>query len=345
METSHGNGRSTEDPGRKPATERDQWAVLGGIRFLLAMIVVLHHVGSDMRRSDPTHTLDFGAIAAVIGFFVISGYSMANSLTRDSDTRRFYARRFWRIYPSYVVALALAVAPALLFTTVLSAVRPGWNHAPNMHQLLMASVFMQSFLMPGNVPSNGVLWSLSIEVWLYVLCPWLFMTSRRWLLILATCSAIFYVVYVCLRGPQLDACTHGIGLLAMAWAFIGGFVFYRFRAVIAHRIPWLAAGVVLGSVLPNHWSGAVVAVVVAVVLCGDEITVPPAWRKPLIFAGDVSYPLYLVHMPVLHTAVGLGHPYGPSIVCAAIVVAIAVRVIIEVPVEMIQKRYHLLRRA
>ena len=84
---------------------------MGLVRFLLAISVTLAHVPS---RS----LLGFDMIAAdtsVQAFFLISGFYMALVLTENghySSTRIFYASRYMRLWPIYIVC---AAASLLLF--------------------------------------------------------------------------------------------------------------------------------------------------------------------------------------------------------------------------------------
>jgi peptidoglycan/LPS O-acetylase OafA/YrhL len=324
----------------KPEPEnKDQWAVLAGARFVLALAVMLHHVTGYVPLADPLHGADFGGIPSVMGFFVISGYSMANSLSRDGDARRFYERRFWRIYPSYLFAIALAAVPCLLLNNVFPTAQPGFHQIPDLRQFLCACVFMQGFITPGDLPANGVIWSLSCEVWLYAFCPLLFRASLKWLKVIALCSIGFYVAHGWYDKGFFYADSYGIAFLSFAWAFIGGFAYYKYSGRSWSTPALIVAGVALTCIGNREVYGPVnFALVIAVVAAARHIKLNPNWRKPLIFAGNLSYPLYLVHVPVLNYLYGLGFNYGIGMACAAIAVALAVRCGIEAPIEWYQKR-------
>lgn len=87
------------------------WAILAGLRFLLALIVVGVHLA---RFANPNSLIcrmaHLGGFTAVIGFLVVSGISMAASVERRPQG--FLGRRVLRIYPLY---LAAVLAPLLLF--------------------------------------------------------------------------------------------------------------------------------------------------------------------------------------------------------------------------------------
>src|SRR6476646_11628253 len=48
------------------------------------------------------------AVEFVIVFFVLSGFSIAHSLSSNSSILSFYKRRFIRLYPPYLMALTWA---------------------------------------------------------------------------------------------------------------------------------------------------------------------------------------------------------------------------------------------
>lgn len=71
-----------EDSSALATSSASQWATLSGLRFFLAMVVVLGHfvrfVGPDtINIFDSTDT---SSRSAVWGFFVLSGFSIASSL-------------------------------------------------------------------------------------------------------------------------------------------------------------------------------------------------------------------------------------------------------------------------
>lgn len=75
-----------------------RWAVLGGLRFALAALVLVGHA----RYCTPTYRwvqflAQFGSFSAVLGFFLISGYSIAHSYDRRPDG--FFRRRIQRLAP------------------------------------------------------------------------------------------------------------------------------------------------------------------------------------------------------------------------------------------------------
>src|SRR6218665_3154567 len=85
--------------------EESQWALLALMRFGLSAIVAVGHLGlflpGEAGWIHAANLLD--GKAAVIGFLMISGYSIHASLEREPDG--FLLRRFLRVYPLYFLCV------------------------------------------------------------------------------------------------------------------------------------------------------------------------------------------------------------------------------------------------
>jgi peptidoglycan/LPS O-acetylase OafA/YrhL len=164
-----------------PAKARQTYLpALTGLRFLLALWVILHHLTGrgqplePMARSLPAalYALLRGGYLAVTTFFVLSGFVLSRSYSRAKWTRRHLARyavgRIARVYPVYLVSL-LIVAPFIAADRV-----------PGKASLLAAyALLLQAWL--GRIPVswNTPAWSLSCEMFFYLLFPLLAMRFAR----------------------------------------------------------------------------------------------------------------------------------------------------------------------
>ena len=116
-------------------------------------------------------------------FFVISGFLIHLSYLREScephsparcsgalDVRRYYSKRFWRIYPPYLGALALAM---LLHKGIMTGhIYPFWTA---LHFLLLQNLAPQ-----GIAYISLVFWSLCVEVQIYLFYPVLLKIRRSY---------------------------------------------------------------------------------------------------------------------------------------------------------------------
>lgn len=163
----------------RPATQ-PQVAVLESARGLAALLVTLAHIWVFTRPlMDATQQQGWLGLAvagnkAVPIFVVLSGlliYRACRALASLDDLRRYALRRFWRVYPVYLLSVlclhALGQAPA----------QPG---------VLWTDVLMVRVLTQGALPlGNPVAWSVYVEVLMYALMPLWVLVCRRHALVLA----------------------------------------------------------------------------------------------------------------------------------------------------------------
>jgi peptidoglycan/LPS O-acetylase OafA/YrhL len=127
--------------------------------------------------------LSYGSLGVTL-FFVLSGYCIhrrgAGQLVVDPrasiDLKAFAVRRFWRIYPTYLCALLIT---ALIDGWILA--RTGIRDPAqddSLHAFLVSLVTLQGYLAV-YFGTNGVFWTLAMEVHLYLAYPILFYLSRR----------------------------------------------------------------------------------------------------------------------------------------------------------------------
>ncbi|MGC3999832.1 MAG: acyltransferase [Anaeromyxobacter sp.] len=285
---------------------------LDGARGLAVLLVLSIH--SPLRLVIP-----FGWMGVDL-FFVLSGFLITGILldTRDDPHffRNFYARRALRILPLYLAWLffVFAVAPrvpALRFDT---AATPIWEYL----------LYVQNLVPRGPAPSIlSVAWSLAVEEQFYVLWPLLVWLLRRR-------GLVFVLGALILAAPALRwlLLTRGI-----SGDYVYGFTPCRvdtlsLGSLLAIAVRWVppqtikalarfSAVVVLpASILASALYLHVAPLGAALVFLGVAIGLTGAlgcclWTNPLarLFrsrvlraVGQVSYGIYLIHMPVFIVA-------------------------------------------
>jgi peptidoglycan/LPS O-acetylase OafA/YrhL len=302
-------------------------ADIDGLRAIAVMSVVGYHAFPRSLR---------GGFTGVDVFFVISGFLISGLILDDLGRgrftfRRFYARRFRRIFPALVVVLAaclvygaVMLAPDALRDLGKQAVAAAAFSSNILLERTRAGYFNQ------NEASNPLLhlWSLGVEEQFYIAWPIvLVLTFGRARRLLVVCGGLLVVSFA-----LNIALTHSDPRAAFYWPMprfwellLGSLLAHaaRFGAGAAgalenpaHRVQaeWRAlAGLGLigaGFVLVNNarafpgWWALLPTVGTALV-----ISAPQAWinrillsAKPLVFIGLISYPLYLWHWVVLSFA-------------------------------------------
>lgn len=178
-------------------------AEVESIRGLAAFLVAFGHAAAMtlvVQRADFTpggiaHFLvsaQIHASAAVLIFFVISGYVLGLSLDRDAQAEfpaeylAFVWRRCWRIYPAHLVSLCLLVPIGLALLTwrhtdlspfaFLTPIERFHLHGDAYRVLTPRALFNGAALLATRY--NNVTWSLRVEVLMGLVLPFMWRLSR-----------------------------------------------------------------------------------------------------------------------------------------------------------------------
>jgi peptidoglycan/LPS O-acetylase OafA/YrhL len=276
------------------------WDILAGLRFFLAWIVLASHVSNFVPYRDWLIRFDyFGGHAAVLGFLLVSGYSIAHSISKNSAG--FYQRRLIRIYPLYLTAIIFSPIPFLIV---------GHNikeySLPTIKNLVGNLFFLQGFA-EFPLSSNGIVWTLSIEVACYLLAPFFLRLGSKKLLILIAISSSCYMLFPhlpLLLGNGRTTSVYGIPLLLLMWAWLLGFVFYLHSHQKAMQVLLIGLGC-LTIVTSYSYYGVGKLAIVTYVFCAlilinsARLSFPNIVLKTFRYLGELSYPLYLFHFPAI----------------------------------------------
>lgn len=312
----------------------DCWSVLAGLRFWLALIVAVNHLAGDVDVGRLGWVARFGSFEAILGFLLISGYSIAESYKARPEG--YLARRAARVYPVYLAAIAMtyAVIPVPLTAEFIATIAA---NALFLNQAVTTSTYV------------GVAWSLSLEVWLYLLAPWLACRSPQVLQRLIALSMLAYVVHVCGRSlfhwPYYNRVGFGLNLLLLSFAWLAGWLVsvlpQRGRAlalvagVFALHIGLTtaiqsvyrykhAAMAELPADLLNHAMQSATLLLVWLVIrhAAGAGARPAALSSPwLRWLGDLSYPLYLLHIPTFIALKNAGVDNAYAMLAAALLLS------------------------
>jgi peptidoglycan/LPS O-acetylase OafA/YrhL len=310
------------------------------IRLLLAVAVVYSHAhllggfgeeGFSVLCKGQT----IAGRLAVIGFFGISGFLVAQSFSARGDAWQFVKARLLRILPGFYFAL---VVTAYVLAPLIARFNRGGGHwqSDEAAHFVLGNAFVKIARwnigdvlkgLPFTESLNGALWSLFPEVCCYGLIlivgvlGWLKAWSANVLLAFAAVAAL-HVSYILAPslpnlGPPLLTLT---GWAPYVAAFLGGtsIFCYQERLGIGAKS---AVGWILASALLLKLGGW--ALLGPIVLPLALINTALAFRARLPF--DLSYGTYVLHFPVLHllTALGFNHRGFAAYLTLALAVSFA----------------------
>jgi peptidoglycan/LPS O-acetylase OafA/YrhL len=285
------------------------WPLLAGLRFAFSLWVLCAHICNFAEH--PLPVLSLSGAMPVLCFFAISGFSIHHSIaTKPSGYMR---RRFWRVYPTNFASVSIALVGYLVLGPDLkSAVaHAGGDIIPPLTWI--GSYLLLQCILPIMVPLMFPAWSLSIEVAFYAMAPLLQRLSLNVLLALSGLSLLAFFGLHLLIGTFLATLVfqktvffHAFG---MFWAFACGWIAYT----NAHRI-WLmlifavSGPLAVASYPPffniDGWISLVATlvswfVVVPVLFMPPSLNLRSSIATALSYLGDLAYPLYLSHYPVM----------------------------------------------
>lgn len=311
---------------------RPRYEILDGLRGVAAMLVVWYHFFEAFATSPADQLMNHGYLA-VDFFFVLSGFVIGYAYDgRRIGAGQFMLRRVVRLQPMVVLSVVLGAVAYL----VQGSVR--WDGTPVPFVHVAVALVLGLFMIPvlpgasadvrGNgemFPLNGPAWSLFFE----------YIGSVAYAVVLRRLStrALVWVVVVsaaglacCVAGNMSGAYHQGLGwtlagggfwggLCRLSFSFSMGLLLTRnFRPRLVGGAFWICAAVIavvmgcpyVGGAEPSVWNGVydlvctffVFPAVVWVGACGA--TTDAFSTRVCEFSGRMSYPLYIVHYPVMY---------------------------------------------
>jgi peptidoglycan/LPS O-acetylase OafA/YrhL len=305
------------------AARKPSLPALTGLRTLLALSIVLFHFTPP--NMGPLYPIIDNGFIFVGFFFLLSGYILSyNYADRpELSKREFWVARFSRLYPVYLLALALSF----------QMLRSEWgarSHAEFWQGLLLTPLLLQGWLPNLATFWNTVAWTLSCELMLYLAFPYLIRIPlpRRPAKLVGLLLALWVVglvphgLYLLLNPDHLSApvdrytSTTLVRMLkftppAYICTFLAGLTLGRLKAQLTlrtrHRM-LLTAGSLVGIGLALYvflplmpyllLHGGLLVPLFAALTLGLSGPSPFATLfgvKPLVYVGRATFCLYLLH--------------------------------------------------
>ena len=163
-ETTPSSAAQTTAPSVATGTGRPRLAWLDALRGIGAMAVVAEHMLQWTAPSLRPYWFNLGMYGVLV-FFLVSGYIIPRSLEHRGDVRTFWVSRLFRLYPIYLLVIAVALATAY------------WMPIRPAVQRDISAVAAHITMLMDVVDGAGVvdtMWTLSYEMVFYLLVTALF---------------------------------------------------------------------------------------------------------------------------------------------------------------------------
>jgi len=308
-----------------------------------AAVVVLHYMeyakDNAVAHFVFAHVQHFNLFVDL--FFVISGFVIAKQylerVSGPDDIKRFFWRRMARIYPLHLLTLAFYLAIAAVLQLGLAR---GENPARYPLSDLPAQLLMLHALIGERLTFNFPSWSLSAEMFCYLLFPFLAAGAARWrssvpIIVVIAVLANSAVSAFTDAGTWTDWINRG-GMFRALPSFALGVTLYIFRARLdlapAIQLPFtllLSAFLVFGGLLPQTLMLAIVYAIVLLAARADAMGQDTFLSRNRVDRwSDLTYSVYMLHIPVATVVLTIGGrflaPFVPDARLALVPLAVVV---------------------
>ncbi|RDC62432.1 acyltransferase family protein [Adhaeribacter pallidiroseus] len=352
---------------------KPHYPILDGLRGVAAIIVVTFHLAEPFSTSNLDKMVNHGYLA-VDFFFLLSGFVIGYAYD-DRWPRMslgsFFKRRIERLQPLVILGMSLG-AIGFYFTD--STLWPLIHNVPFWRMLLVLLIGYTILPVPLSLdirgwqemhPLNSVGWSLFFEYLANILyAVWIRKFSKTALSIFVGLAAIALTHLAITNGDVSGGWTLNveqvrIGLTRTMYPFFAGLLLSRVAKPtrIINAFFWCSLLVAIVLYMPriggaeqvwlNGIYDAVCIIIVfplIVYLGASGVTSTPRENRICQFLGGISYPLYMVHYPLVyfyvawisnHKGVTLGQvwPYALLILTSSIILAYAARKWYDEPVR------------
>ncbi|MGB9647711.1 MAG: acyltransferase, partial [Stellaceae bacterium] len=345
---------------KRPSGPPEQLASLTPLRGIAALWVVIFHFCWYFPAVHPERYTGavYKGYLAVDMFFVLSGFVITH-VYKEGFARRVTGQRYLdflkarvaRIYPLHITVLLLFVAAATAERAASYALRGSFEPIPLLGERSVGGFFANLVMLQGlwarELSWNDPSLSISLEFLAYLLFPLLVPVLWR-------------------AGPAAKAGFGGLLVVALGWLAYrtGGYLNqWNGTYAILRCLPEFLAGMLLysayqsgifASVLATDAAFAVVVLLLAALLHlgAPDLAIIPLFpllilaavrntgrfspllnSSPLVWLGDISYSLYLLHWFVLFVATEIARrvpgpdfaklPLAPSLLLITVLIAIS----------------------
>lgn len=338
---------------------KNHYPILDGLRGVASVLVIMFHVFEPFSLGNPFIQIINHGYLAVDFFFLLSGFVVAYAYDDRWGTLTqwdFYKRRLVRLQP--MVIMGSLIGAALFYFQVSHTAFPLIAGTPVWKMLLLMLIGCTLIPVPISMdirgwqemhPLNGPAWSLFFEYIANILYAVIVRRFSKLILSifvsLAACLMIGYLLYGTqgdlIGGWSLDKSQLFIGFTRVLYPFFAGVLLSRVGKLIRvkNAFWWCSLLIVVVLSIPRigdehhvwlnglYESVTVIIIFPLIVSMGAGGILHSARSAKICkFLGDISYPLYITHYPLIYIftawVANKDIPLGPEGLLAGLLLAI-----------------------
>jgi len=301
------------------------------IRLIAALQVAINHTAFDIGVRDSITFLPLRFFPGVPIFFFVSGFLISKSYETNACLKEYAKNRILRIYPALIVCTFVALMSVYL-TGYLS------DKSISMNEFLFWVVgqisivqfynpaFMREF---GAGVLNRSLWTITVELQFYIMVPiiyWAFNLAKQkrnlWnlpcLIIFLMAFHIFYFSLMDTHSDKFIFKLFGVTFIPWIYMFLVGVFFQKnfsaFHRFLSEKVLYalpVYLGITYFSVRYLGWeTGNGIHPVLYLLLATSVFSFAysfPTLSKNSLRGNDISYGVYIYHVPIINIFLYYGY--------------------------------------
>ena len=317
------------------ATSKPHYAILDGLRGVAAILVVAFHIFEAHATNHLDQIINHGYLA-VDFFFLLSGFVVGYAYDDrwgKMTLGDFFKRRLIRLQPMVIMGMIIG---ALFFYYQDSVLFPTIHQVPVWKMLIVMVIGFTLLPVPLSMdirgwaemhPLNGPGWSLFFEYIANILYGLFIRKFSKTILSVLVLLAGFALIHLAVTSPNgdiiggwsVDPTQLRIGFTRVMYPFFAGLLLNRIGKLIhvKHAFLWCSLLIVAVLAMPriggseHLWlnglydSLSIIFIFPLIVFLGASGEVKDKYSSRLSkFFGDISYPIYITHYPIIYIYTG-----------------------------------------
>ncbi len=326
-----------------PLISKPHYPILDGLRGVAAVTVVAFHICEANSTSPFTQIINHGYLA-VDFFFLLSGFVVGYAYDDrwgKMSVGDFFRRRLIRLQPMVVLGM---IVGGVCFYFQQGGLWPGISQVPVWKMLLVMLIGFTLIPLPPSMdirgwaemhPLDGPGWSLFFEYIaniLYALIVRRFSNTLLFILVVLSAAALIHLAVTSPQGDliggwSIDPTQLRVGFSRVMYPFFAGLLLFRSAKIpnIKNAFLWSSLLIIVVLSIPriggdtHRWENGLYEVLVVIFIfpliiylgAGGEVRSKTGARI-CKFLGDISYPIYMTHYPLIYIYTAWVFDHKPS---------------------------------